>query len=1216
MANRFDKREPDGAEGAPVGRRRAGARRWAMRVALVVGVGALLVGALLLALELGWQDQRILSIALSLAERELGVEISATAIPGRLSRGMEVRDIRIGDPRHPFAEIDELRVRWNILSLVSRDHWIANSVEIEGWTLRLHRTADGRWIAVDDLLARLSSAEPSASPAPREIDRDLGLLVRNIRLGAGELVLTLDPGEARTQPTGHPDGRPLLARLQAEGEIQQLRIRPSEPPEADLANLRAWLVESDSGIPALDQDVSLTAELELTPGRLKSFTAELRAPGLLATAEAAGRFDRLDRVVLDLEAEDLAPLSGWLQTTHPLTGRVTARAELSGPPTALIGSLHAQVRNLAYEDLQARALDFDIDFADPIPVALEDPETMDAHVRLHAEGFDLHELDRDWLPPGEADIDLVGGLAAGTLDLERAQARMKGLTLDAKGQISRTQIDGLELELAVADVAPWLRLHAAAPPLSGPLRAHARLDGPVAKPVGRIALESEDLQLAGRDVGALDAKIVRGHSGPATLDLVFGRAAESPLRAHAEIDLEQEQVDFTASGEARDWALLVENAPAIRGHVRAKGRYAWTPLRPRFEIALQSSETEFETHPIGAIELEARNEADGSITVSHFEIDGATGYLGLEAPASIRLGADGQWSLADLHLRAARTRGASESGEIRLAATGTGSELESFESSVDGVPVAWLNELFPDRPPLAGQLKGSAHWQRTREPEWTVGQLDWTDPKIGAIGLDHVALRWKGTTQGIGFDVETGIAGRSPLSARGQIELPDREIGLSEMFARDHFQLDLELDEWDLATLEALSPSWVRRINGIVSGSIRIEHDASGLHFGGGARIAGGGFTIPLLRRRFSPAEAEIRLENDRIVIESARIGEADALAEFSGALDYSGSESPRLEATLRFDHFPLARSSATWMNLLGEIAFTGSVARPVARGALSVEDAKFGVAASDDPILKEIRIATRSSDGSLRESATEETPPLHSADVDIEISLPGSTRVRGQGANLFVEGDVRLVKKPFESWRIRGEARVVNGSYTFQGRRFDVRRGRLLFTGEENIDPVLDVEARLPVADIVAIIEISGRLSSPIIRLSSEPSRSDQDVLAYLLFGRPADEVSGTANSRFDAAAARLVAGVAEQELREVLGDAMPIDSIEIGANAEGGTSEIGFGKYFGRNIFFRYVHILGDEPADRVGIEYRLNDQFSVGSSVTTTGDAGLDLIFRHDF
>jgi translocation and assembly module TamB len=288
----------------------------------------------------------------------------------------------------------------------------------------------------------------------------------------------------------------------------------------------------------------------------------------------------------------------------------------------------------------------------------------------------------------------------------------------------------------------------------------------------------------------------------------------------------------------------------------------------------------------------------------------------------------------------------------------------------------------------------------------------------------------------------------------------------------------------------------------------------------------------------------------------------------------------------------------------------------PVARGKLSVENAKIGVAASDDPILKEIRIATRPTGGSLQESEVAATPPLHSAEIEISIQIPDTTRVRGQGANLFVEGQAQLSKRPFETLRVLGEARVANGSYTFQGRRFEVRRGRLLLTGDESFDPVVDVEARLPVAEIVAIIEISGRLSAPIIRLSSEPKRSEQDVLAYLLFGRPADEVAGSAGTRLDAAAARLVAGVAMQEMGEIMGDAMPIDSIEIGANAEGATSEIGFGKYLSRNLYFRYVHILGDEPAERVGLEYRLNEKFSIGSSVTTTGDAGLDLILRHDF
>ena len=214
------------------------------------------------------------------------------------------------------------------------------------------------------------------------------------------------------------------------------------------------------------------------------------------------------------------------------------------------------------------------------------------------------------------------------------------------------------------------------------------------------------------------------------------------------------------------------------------------------------------------------------------------------------------------------------------------------------------------------------------------------------------------------------------------------------------------------------------------------------------------------------------------------------------------------------------------------------------------------------------------------------------------------------------MKGNARIASRPGEALRVFGEGEVVNGTYTLQGRRFQVRRGSVRLVGDRELDPVLDVEARLPTGDIVAIVDVTGRLSSPIVRLRSEPERSEQDVLAYLLFGRPADEVGASQSGAMDAAAARLVAGVAERELRELLGDAMPVDSIEIGADDEGNTSELGFGKYLQPNLYLRYVHVLGDEPADRVGVEYRVNDLISVGSSVSTTGDAGLDLILRHDF
>jgi autotransporter translocation and assembly factor TamB len=488
---------------------------------------------------------------------------------------------------------------------------------------------------------------------------------------------------------------------------------------------------------------------------------------------------------------------------------------------------------------------------------------------------------------------------------------------------------------------------------------------------------------------------------------------------------------------------------------------------------------------------------------------------------------------------------------------------------------------------------------------------------VGEIGVDRVGLLWSGREAAVEAEVELGLVDTQPLRFDATVAVPPG-VDLRTIDAwRQHASFRAELDRLDLGVFAPFVPRGVREVTGFASGSVSLSPGRSGWSAVGRLDVEEGGLTVPALRQRFEPVEIRARLEGSRVTLERVRVGpdgdgaSLQATVELDPALDFP------ITGELRLDRLALRRARLVETRLSGGIQLTGSLGAPVVRGALALDDTRVTVPAAGDPIMKEIRILTRDRDASLREASAAAEPPIFGrADVDMSFSAPRTTRVRGQGAQLFVEGDVRATRRPGEPLRLRGEANVVNGTYSFQGRQFRVRRGTVRLAGDEQVDPLLDVEAHRRVREIVAIVEVSGRLSSPVIRLRSEPDLPERDVLSYLVFGRPAEEVGAAQEANFDAAAAQLAAGVAEQELHEVLGDAMPIDTIEIEADESGETSEVGFGKYIGPDLYVRYLHVLGDEPADQVGVEYRLNENFSIGSSVSTTGDTGLDLILRHDF
>ncbi len=112
----------------------------------------------------------------------------------------------------------------------------------------------------------------------------------------------------------------------------------------------------------------------------------------------------------------------------------------------------------------------------------------------------------------------------------------------------------------------------------------------------------------------------------------------------------------------------------------------------------------------------------------------------------------------------------------------------------------------------------------------------------------------------------------------------------------------------------------------------------------------------------------------------------------------------------------------------------------------------------------------------------------LDALDLDLGVAVPSSLVLRGTDLrpanapidfgdlNATVGGAVQVRKAPGEKFRLTGEVNTVRGSYTFQGRRFDILRdGRIRFAGTEDIDPQLDLRARRLISGVEVFVRVQG---------------------------------------------------------------------------------------------------------------------------------------------
>jgi translocation and assembly module TamB len=148
----------------------------------------------------------------------------------------------------------------------------------------------------------------------------------------------------------------------------------------------------------------------------------------------------------------------------------------------------------------------------------------------------------------------------------------------------------------------------------------------------------------------------------------------------------------------------------------------------------------------------------------------------------------------------------------------------------------------------------------------------------------------------------------------------------------------------------------------------------------------------------------------------------------------------------------------------------------------------------------------------------------------------------------------------------------------------------------------------------VTILAVLSGRLSSPVLRLESEPAMPESDVIAYLLFGRPASELGESSQSGVDHAAIAMAAGMAAAEFQRMFGEELPFDTLDIRPERTGG-GQIGVGKYLRRDVFVRYGHSVGDDANDEVQVEWRINDHWSVQNTLGRR-TSGVDVVFGIDY
>ena len=479
-------------------------------------------------------------------------------------------------------------------------------------------------------------------------------------------------------------------------------------------------------------------------------------------------------------------------------------------------------------------------------------------------------------------------------------------------------------------------------------------------------------------------------------------------------------------------------------------------------------------------------------------------------------------------------------------------------------------------------------------------------------------------------------------------------------------------DSLDLATFEAFTTS-VRHVSGVMRVDARVEGTWQAPRLAGFVDIRNGMASVPKLGVRYSLIDGHARLSGDSLALDSLYLRTDPGNGAFlaTGALRFESLTNPTLDLKLDVTNFR-ATDIRGFLTLVGSgrMRLTGTLANPRLSGSVTADQGALyfadlvtkDVVDLEDPEFRDL-LDQRFQQMLLRGKASR-SRFLDSLRVDgLVVKVGNAFWLRSNEANIQLGGEVRVDKLRRE-YRVDGRMDALRGNYTLAigpvRRDFQVTKGKVRFLGTPDLNADLDIEAEHTVRpldgtqDVPVIAKITGTLLEPKLALSSTilPPISETNLVSYLMFGRPASNLSSTGGPGGDQSQAlnlglAYVSSAVTSELQRTLITDLrvPVDYIELRPGTAGGAygsstaTQLAAGWQIGRKSFLTFsagicttggqtsYKNIGASFEYRFGKGWRFLTSFEPSTSCAadqqtsplTTNDryqVGLDILWEQEF
>jgi translocation and assembly module TamB len=499
--------------------------------------------------------------------------------------------------------------------------------------------------------------------------------------------------------------------------------------------------------------------------------------------------------------------------------------------------------------------------------------------------------------------------------------------------------------------------------------------------------------------------------------------------------------------------------------------------------------------------------------------------------------------------------------------------------------------------PMAGRVDGVLTLAGPATAPELSGRVGLFVREPGGKILGRIASNVAWTRSGLRVDAEAAHGRHGKLTITGT--LPWRltlapadtaaRVGVERSGAGDTMALTVRSDSFDLSLFRPLLPAEsARHLSGRLAVDAHVGGSPDRPEARGTVQLRDVAVTLPTLDLSYQQGSLAGRFERDRFVVDSLLLMTAKKETLVARGTVLLGAEAdPSLALTARLHHFRISNAPPVSGTASGELKLGGTIPKPILTGDLALGPSEIrvgGATATTAPKVEltpaDLRELARYFGPAVVERANAGPGLVDRFKLDLAVHFPRRVWFRRKESpemNIELSGRIRVKQEPGQEMQFFGQVEPIpgRGGLDIYGRSFSLSEGQISLSGPATAT-TLDVTAQYQVptqgsggddAGVVINVNATGRTDSLKLDFSAEPTMSQDDIISYIVTGRPAsdnplaDQGSGTSGGE-------LAIGALSGALAGQAGEKLGFDVFQIRQNGAQGLT-LTAGRYLASKLF-----------------------------------------------